>query len=92
MSEAVPKPEMTPYRRLVEKAFADAIPLSAQFELTFRCNHLCTLLLQRPAGPARDDDPGNLRDASQDLGVRRALPDADRRRGALPQGFLQDLR
>jgi hypothetical protein len=38
--------QITPYRRLVEKAFADAIPLSAQFELTFRCNHPLYVLLQ----------------------------------------------
>ena len=29
MSEAMEQPQITPYRRLVEKAFADAIPLSA---------------------------------------------------------------
>lgn len=50
MSEAAPQPEITPYRRLVEKAFADAIPLSAQFELTFRCNHLCTFCYNAPEG------------------------------------------
>lgn len=47
MSEAV---EKSPYRRLVEKAFADSIPLSAQFELTFRCNHLCTFCYNSPDG------------------------------------------
>jgi mycofactocin biosynthetic radical S-adenosylmethionine protein MftC len=50
MSEAAPQPQITPYRRLVEKAFADAIPLSAQFELTFRCNHLCTFCYNAPEG------------------------------------------
>ena len=50
MSEAAPQPKITPYRRLVEKAFADAIPLSAQFELTFRCNHLCTFCYNAPEG------------------------------------------
>jgi MoaA/NifB/PqqE/SkfB family radical SAM enzyme len=50
MSEASPQPKITPYRRLVEKAFADAIPLSAQFELTFRCNHLCTFCYNAPLG------------------------------------------
>ena len=29
---------------------ADAIPLSAQFELTFRCNHLCTFCYNAPEG------------------------------------------
>ena len=42
--------QYTPYRKLVEKAFADAIPLSAQFELTFRCNHLCTFCYNSPEG------------------------------------------
>jgi MoaA/NifB/PqqE/SkfB family radical SAM enzyme len=48
MSEAAAQP--TPYRRLVEKAFADAIPLSAQFEITYRCNHLCTFCYNSPNG------------------------------------------
>ncbi len=39
-----------PYTRLVEKAFAEAIPLSAQFEITFRCNHLCTFCYNSPTG------------------------------------------
>ena len=42
--------EITPYRRLVEKAFQDAIPLSAQFEITYRCNHLCTFCYNSPNG------------------------------------------
>jgi MoaA/NifB/PqqE/SkfB family radical SAM enzyme len=50
MSEAAPQPQISPYRKLVEKAFADAIPLSAQFELTFRCNHLCTFCYNAPEG------------------------------------------
>ncbi len=50
MSEVVPQPQITPYRRLLEKAFAEAIPLSAQFELTFRCNHLCTFCYNAPQG------------------------------------------
>src|SRR5580765_6756444 len=48
MSEAAT--QTTPYRRLIEKAFAEAIPLSAQFELTFRCNHLCTFCYNSPEG------------------------------------------
>jgi radical SAM protein with 4Fe4S-binding SPASM domain len=39
-----------PYRRLVEKAFADAVPLSCQFEITYRCNHLCTFCYNSPTG------------------------------------------
>jgi AdoMet-dependent heme synthase len=42
--------QISPYRRLVETAFAKAIPLSAQFELTFRCNHLCTFCYNSPTG------------------------------------------
>jgi MoaA/NifB/PqqE/SkfB family radical SAM enzyme len=49
VSGAAPE-QISPYRRLVEKAFADAIPLSAQFELTFRCNHLCTFCYNSPDG------------------------------------------
>jgi len=43
-------PSVSPYTRLVEKAFADSIPLSAQFELTYRCNHLCTFCYNSPTG------------------------------------------
>ena len=35
---------------MVEKAFSDAIPLNAQFELTYRCNHLCTFCYNAPDG------------------------------------------
>ena len=42
--------EVTPYRRMVEKAFSQAIPLSAQFEITYRCNHLCTFCYNAPTG------------------------------------------
>ncbi|HZN55597.1 MAG TPA: radical SAM protein, partial [Candidatus Polarisedimenticolaceae bacterium] len=42
--------QISPYRKLVEKAFADSIPLTAQFELTFRCNHLCTFCYNSPEG------------------------------------------
>ena len=48
MSEAVPVP--SPYQHLLEKAFAEAIPLSAQFEITYRCNHLCTFCYNSPNG------------------------------------------
>ena len=47
MSEAT---GLNPYRKLVQKAFADAIPLSAQFEITYRCNHLCTFCYNAPTG------------------------------------------
>ncbi len=42
--------QMNPYRKLVEKAFSDSIPLNAQFELTYRCNHLCTFCYNAPDG------------------------------------------
>ncbi|HEX5045410.1 MAG TPA: radical SAM protein [Candidatus Polarisedimenticolaceae bacterium] len=42
--------EGTPYRRMVDKAFAKAIPLAAQFEITYRCNHLCTFCYNSPTG------------------------------------------
>ncbi len=47
MTEATGK---SPYTRLLEKAFAEAIPLSAQIELTYRCNHLCTFCYNSPTG------------------------------------------
>ncbi len=40
----------SPYTRLMEKAFAEAIPLNAQLELTYRCNHLCTFCYNSPTG------------------------------------------
>lgn len=39
-----------PYRRLVEKAFAEAVPLSCQFEITYRCNHECAFCYNAPTG------------------------------------------
>ncbi len=50
MSETPPEQEISPYRRLVEKAFARAIPLAAQFEITYRCNHQCTFCYHAPTG------------------------------------------
>ena len=38
------------YYRMIGKAFTEAIPLSAQFELTYRCNHLCTFCYNAPNG------------------------------------------
>lgn len=49
MSEAAPG-QPNPYTRLVEKAFEDAIPLQAQFEITYRCNHLCSFCYNAPTG------------------------------------------
>ena len=43
-------PDISPYRRLVERAFSDAVPLSCQFEITYRCNHLCTFCYNSPSG------------------------------------------
>ena len=48
MSEAVPA--KSPYTRLVEAAFTQAVPLTAQFEITYRCNHLCTFCYNSPSG------------------------------------------
>jgi mycofactocin biosynthetic radical S-adenosylmethionine protein MftC len=47
MTEATGK---NPYTRLLEKAFAEAIPLNAQIELTYRCNHLCSFCYNSPTG------------------------------------------
>jgi radical SAM protein with 4Fe4S-binding SPASM domain len=41
---------VSPYQHIMDSAFAHAIPLSAQFELTFRCNHLCTFCYNSPTG------------------------------------------
>jgi MoaA/NifB/PqqE/SkfB family radical SAM enzyme len=35
---------------VVGKAFSDAIPLNAQIEITYRCNHLCTFCYNSPSG------------------------------------------
>ncbi len=47
MSEAQ---QFTPYERIRRKAFADAIPLNCQIEITYRCNHLCTFCYNSPTG------------------------------------------
>lgn len=39
-----------PYRQMVEHAFAHALPLSCQIEITYRCNHLCTFCYNSPTG------------------------------------------
>ena len=48
MSESSGQP--TPYQKVVEKAFSEAIPLNAQFEITYRCNHLCSFCYNSPTG------------------------------------------
>ena len=40
----------SPYRRILQKAFADAVPLNCQIEITYRCNHLCTFCYNSPTG------------------------------------------
>jgi MoaA/NifB/PqqE/SkfB family radical SAM enzyme len=35
---------------MIETAFEEAIPLTAQFEITYRCNHLCTFCYNSPTG------------------------------------------
>jgi len=47
MSEA---PQYNPYQKLQRKAFAEAIPMSCQIEITYRCNHLCTFCYNAPTG------------------------------------------
>lgn len=40
----------SPYTKIMESAFAQAIPLNCQIELTYRCNHLCTFCYNSPTG------------------------------------------
>jgi MoaA/NifB/PqqE/SkfB family radical SAM enzyme len=40
----------SPYSRLIRKAFAEALPLNCQIEITYRCNHLCTFCYNSPTG------------------------------------------
>jgi radical SAM protein with 4Fe4S-binding SPASM domain len=42
----------SPYTRIIESAFAKAIPLSCQVEITYRCNHECTFCYNSPTGEA----------------------------------------
>jgi radical SAM protein with 4Fe4S-binding SPASM domain len=37
-----------PYQKIVDTAFAQSVPLNAQFELTYRCNHDCTFCYNSP--------------------------------------------
>ena len=41
---------LTPYEKLTRAAFAKAIPMNCQIEITFRCNHLCTFCYNSPSG------------------------------------------
>jgi MoaA/NifB/PqqE/SkfB family radical SAM enzyme len=50
MSEATAPAQPNPYRRLIYKAFEEAIPLNCQIEITYRCNHLCTFCYNSPSG------------------------------------------
>ena len=49
MSEAMAN-QPNPYQKLVNKAFAEALPLNCQIEITYRCNHLCTFCYNSPSG------------------------------------------
>jgi MoaA/NifB/PqqE/SkfB family radical SAM enzyme len=40
----------SPYTKLMRKAFAEAIPLNCQIEITYRCNHLCSFCYNSPTG------------------------------------------
>ncbi len=39
-----------PYHKLLSSAFAQALPLNCQIEITYRCNHLCTFCYNAPSG------------------------------------------
>ena len=49
MSEAAPF-NPTPYDKIRQKAFTAAIPMNCQIEITYRCNHLCTICYNSPTG------------------------------------------
>lgn len=40
----------TPYDTIRQKAFAAALPMNCQIEITYRCNHLCTFCYNSPTG------------------------------------------
>ncbi|MDH3584854.1 MAG: radical SAM protein, partial [Phycisphaerae bacterium] len=59
------------YDRLMNKAFAEARPMNAQIEITYRCNHLCTFCYNSPSG-AREMTTEQIYDVLRkiaDLGV-----------------------
>jgi len=41
---------VSPFQALSRSAFAKAIPLNCQIEITYRCNHLCTFCYNSPSG------------------------------------------
>jgi MoaA/NifB/PqqE/SkfB family radical SAM enzyme len=41
---------ITTYQEFVSRAFIESRPLSAQWELTFKCNHLCGFCYNAPNG------------------------------------------
>ena len=42
--------ELSPYSKMMQSAFAQAVPLNCQIEITYRCNHLCTFCYNSPTG------------------------------------------
>jgi MoaA/NifB/PqqE/SkfB family radical SAM enzyme len=46
----VSSPGKSPYSKMVNQAFAEAIPLNCQIEITYRCNHLCSFCYNSPTG------------------------------------------
>jgi MoaA/NifB/PqqE/SkfB family radical SAM enzyme len=48
VSDSVEQPSA--YQKVVDRAFTEAIPLNAQIEITYRCNHLCTFCYNSPNG------------------------------------------
>lgn len=56
MSEAG-QSSKSPYREMVEAAFQASEPLSVQFEITYRCNHLCTFCYNSPTGSPEMSTP-----------------------------------
>ena len=50
-------PKKSPYTEMIETAFTEAEPLSAQFEITYRCNHLCTFCYNAPTGDREMSTP-----------------------------------
>jgi len=46
--------EKNPYKEFVDRMWLDARPVSAQIELTYRCNHLCSFCYNVPQGGQRE--------------------------------------
>jgi radical SAM protein with 4Fe4S-binding SPASM domain len=42
--------EITSYREIIGRSFIESRPLNAQWELTFKCNHLCGFCYNAPTG------------------------------------------